>query len=722
MLSVRFKEAFKVALAMTIAYGIALSMDWDRPYWAGFAVAFVSLATIGQSLNKAAMRMLGTLVAMAVALTLIALFAQERWLFMLTLSIFLGFMAYMMGASRFPYFWQVSGFVTVIICMDGGLDPVNAFDTAVLRAQETGLGILVYSLVAVLIWPSSSRADFHAAAANLASTQHQLFTVYLQLMLGQGGVEKAQPLRAQELQVETRFGQLLDAAVAEDYEVWELRRQWRRYQRLAADLTETMELWRESFAEVEDLDLPQLLPGLEAFGIEIEQRLAQVDRMLAGDAPQSAPQALDLAFDRDAINRLSHFHKAAVAVTRSRLQRLEQMTLSLFEVVCDLKGVGEAVASTGVEHTPSTLFLPDPDHLANAVRLLAIMWLAYLALIYVPAMPGGVGFVSMAGSLGIALATMPQVPFTMVIVPSLTSILFTSVLYIFVMPQLSSFTGLGALIFAVTFGICYLFAAPRQGLSRAFGLAMFVTVASISNQQTYNFLTVADTAMMFPLIFLIFAITAYIPFSTRPESVYLRLRGRFFRSAEYMTSTMRWGYGYTPTPFDLWRKKYHERQLVATPGKLAAWAGHIDTKRLRDNSPADIQALVTSLQALSYRMQGLVEAGEQPQAEFLVQELLEDFRAWRLRVQGAFQGLSSDPVAGEAESTAFRDRLSEIMDHMEQRIEQTLDKATEGQMSDEDGESFYRLLGAYRGVSEAMVHYAGTAGRIDWDRWREARF
>ena len=47
---------------MAIAYGIALYMDWEKPYWAGFAVAFVSLATVGQSLNKAALRMLGTIV------------------------------------------------------------------------------------------------------------------------------------------------------------------------------------------------------------------------------------------------------------------------------------------------------------------------------------------------------------------------------------------------------------------------------------------------------------------------------------------------------------------------------------------------------------------------------------------------------------------------------------------------------------------------------------
>ena len=85
-LSTRTKEAIKTGLAMTIAYGIALSMDWEKPYWAGFAVAFISLATTGQSLNKGALRMLGTLVTTVVALILIALFAQDRWLFMLFLS------------------------------------------------------------------------------------------------------------------------------------------------------------------------------------------------------------------------------------------------------------------------------------------------------------------------------------------------------------------------------------------------------------------------------------------------------------------------------------------------------------------------------------------------------------------------------------------------------------------------------------------------------------
>ena len=99
LLSRRTKEAIKTALAMTIAYGIALSMDWDRPYWAAFAVAMVSLATIGQSLNKAALRMAGTLLAMIVALSLIALFAQDRWPFVLALSARVGFCTYRRGSA-----------------------------------------------------------------------------------------------------------------------------------------------------------------------------------------------------------------------------------------------------------------------------------------------------------------------------------------------------------------------------------------------------------------------------------------------------------------------------------------------------------------------------------------------------------------------------------------------------------------------------------------------
>ena len=141
---------------------------------------------------------------------------------------------------------------------------------------------------------------------------------------------------------------------------------------------------------------------------------------------------------------------------------------------------------------------------------------------------------------------------------------------------------------------------------------------------------------------------------------------------------------------------------------------------LPDTSTQQVQALAINLQALAFRIQELLEARGNPQAEFLMQELLVDVRAWRIKVQQTFKGLSENPAVGEQK--AFRTRLDQILEHLETRTEETLDKAAEGQISDQNGENFYRLLGAFRGVSEALVDYAGSAGAIGWARWREARF
>ena len=59
--SARFKDAFKLALAMLIAYAIALSQGWGTPFWAGLAVAFCGLTAVGESLNKGLLRVFGTL-------------------------------------------------------------------------------------------------------------------------------------------------------------------------------------------------------------------------------------------------------------------------------------------------------------------------------------------------------------------------------------------------------------------------------------------------------------------------------------------------------------------------------------------------------------------------------------------------------------------------------------------------------------------------------------
>jgi hypothetical protein len=225
---------------------------------------------------------------------------------------------------------------------------------------------------------------------------------------------------------------------------------------------------------------------------------------------------------------------------------------------------------------------------------------------------------------------------------------------------------------------------------------------------------------MFALMFALLAFTAYIPVSPRPENAFLRLLGRFFRSCEYLMTTMHWDLIMTPTRLGNWRRAFHAREVATLPQKLGAWGKVVDTRVLSDTTPEQVQALTSNLQALAYRMQGLMDVRESPQAELLVRELLTDVRAWRLKVQGALQVFSRDPAAAPAD--ALRERLTARLEHLEGRIEETLDKAGEGELSDRDGENFYRLLGAYRGLFEAVIEYAGTAEGIEWNQWQESRF
>ena len=112
-----------------------------------------------------------------------------------------------------------------IIALEAGSDPVNAFDIAVLRTQETGLGVLVYSMVTLLVWPTRTGPDFAAAVQSLASTRRQLFGAYMTEMRGQAGTDQGDALHAEAMRHQSQFSQLLDAAVADSFEVWEMRRQ-----------------------------------------------------------------------------------------------------------------------------------------------------------------------------------------------------------------------------------------------------------------------------------------------------------------------------------------------------------------------------------------------------------------------------------------------------------------------------------------------------------------
>lgn len=165
-----------------------------------------------------------------------------------------------------------------------------------------------------------------------------------------------------------------------------------------------------------------------------------------------------------------------------------------------------------------------------------------------------------------------------------------------------------------------------QAVGKAAALGLLFMVTGVANQQSYNFLSVANLAVVFPLVFAVLAVATHFPVSFRAEHVFLRLLGRFFRAYAYLASTLPWEPANPPTRWRL-------GDLARVPGKLAIWASALPAAALGDPRPSRCRPLVDNLQALAYRMQDLIETRATPQSQVLARELLSQVRAWRVGLQ-----------------------------------------------------------------------------------------
>jgi uncharacterized membrane protein YccC len=718
VLSPRFKHALKTALAVVIAYAIALYMDWDKPIWAGWTAASVSLDATGQSIQKGLNRIAGALVGSLAGFILLAFFIQDRWLFFLFFSLWVAVCTYFsFGSERYNYFWQQAGFFAVVVGLDSAFNPASAFAIAIERTQGAGTGLLAYMLVGLLLWPTNSRSSLENAGRQLTESMKAFFAKSMARLLGRPDSDSVPGIRLAELQ--QRLDNLLDAAEVDSWEVNAMRSAWRRCRSQIADLRDTLERWQQDFNELQDLDIVNLVPNLPAFGAEIETRLTEIERMFAGDPPTRLPSPMKLEFDEQMRKTLTHFDRAALSVSRQRLTHMEAVTRELFGTVSAIRGLEHHAAAAGFRR-PAARFTLDRDRLGQALRVAASAWLAFLVIIFVPDVPGELATLGIITRIVVADTKFAWIPVHALIRPTFAAILVAFPIYVFLMPTLSSYAQLAVLLFAFVFVVDYAFHNPKQALWRILFLFLFMLLVNLINVQEYSFLHFANTALQWTLLFVLLSLTEYLPVSQQPDQVYLRMLGRFFRSCEFLMATMGWGTQRGSSLLARWRKKFHTHEVATLPGKLTVWGRFIPPAALGRTIPAQVQALAMSLQTLSFRMQELIEAGVFQQSDVLVRELLADVRRWRVAVQEIFGQLADKPET--AETASLQSRLDAVLVRLEARIRKALDQIDAARVSAEESGNMYRLLGAHRGVSEALVNFADKTVGIDWARLREERF
>ena len=226
------------------------------------------------------------------------------------------------------------------------------------------------------------------------------------------------------------------------------------------------------------------------------------------------------------------------------------------------------------------------------------LWIGILTWIYADPPASGLLIIFIV-AVGMMVVQMPWVPVWKLFVPLLVAAIFGGVIHILVMPHLTSYAGLGSLIFAATFAIGYLFSEPRLAVLRGIGLAMLLYFIAVDNQQVYSFPAYANQVAMLFLATLALAIAANIPASSRPEKVFTRLVRRYFRHAELLTTRLSADWKQEAGWFRRVEMAFYGNDLLEIPRKLAVWGAQIDHQAFPDTSPERVQALVNSLTVLA---------------------------------------------------------------------------------------------------------------------------
>jgi uncharacterized membrane protein YccC len=145
----------KVLLACLLAMWLSLRFELDQPRTAMMTVAIVMQSRSGMVFAKSYYRLLGTIIGVLVSVLLVALFAQERVLFLLCMAIWIGgcTAGSMIYRNHQSYAFVLAGYTLCIVGLPATIDPGQTFSISITRISEIMIGLFSATIVSDLVFP-----------------------------------------------------------------------------------------------------------------------------------------------------------------------------------------------------------------------------------------------------------------------------------------------------------------------------------------------------------------------------------------------------------------------------------------------------------------------------------------------------------------------------------------------------------------------------------------
>src|SRR5882757_7140282 len=144
--------ALRIWAATMVGLYAAFWLQLESASSAAVTVAILALQTRGQTYQKAAYRVLATIIGVVASIVIAALFAQSRSLFVIGFAAWLGLCVYVGGLldGNRAYSGILSGYTVALVAMTQIDSPQNIFSAGINRGAAIVVGIAAVALISEL--------------------------------------------------------------------------------------------------------------------------------------------------------------------------------------------------------------------------------------------------------------------------------------------------------------------------------------------------------------------------------------------------------------------------------------------------------------------------------------------------------------------------------------------------------------------------------------------
>ena len=702
-LSAKFKFAVKASLSVMLAYLISFAQGWENGSIAAITIMLIAVAgPVSQSVIKGLRRVIGTIIGAVIGMLLIAVFPQDRMYYLFFLSLFVTISLYLTRAYKGDMtVFMLTAVTMMMVFNNGNVD--ESFLYGVDKTFMTIFGIAVFTFVSIFLWPEKAKEDTVDIAGDLLQTQLELYR--------KRDGEKAEKKKIFEL-LQMREEALKNSVINAASESESLSRSQRN------TILQNMKEIDETLMLLSYHDEAHFAGRYSDYVSNFNQADKEIRQLFVSlkSAMNEKKEIVNLpaewkeSYDDENTGKLSHIDRAALTAVIIEIKKLHRQ-------LRDLADKFNAILSPYPTHfelsklKSSSFNWFDIEDMKGALVTFLIFWTSVIFWIFVNP-PAGFLIVTLATALSVLTTYSPLKPSLLIILFTF-SFIFATAMYILVLPNIHYGWELGLFISFYSF-IGFYFINPQIAIFFLLGMI----ILGLSNPMFYNFQVFLMILLVFYLFLFILLLFYYIPFSTKPEMLFLTMKRRFFRLSSNLlkrSNTLLTNKDAFSGRLKAW---YAQKHLMNTVMKMQLWAGKIDTKYFDTLEQKTLLEFTKECETFAYLLQMMYKEEAASAQNRLVQRLREeknDFELVDLLTQ----------YARNMDTKEIDSRWKEgkkIIDSIEQHLEEFFSQMKPDQYSREEFVHFYELLALRRSVWVSFFNCQSLMEKLDFNILKRSRF